>query len=118
MPAGNGTGPNGAGPMTGRGAGFCAGSGVPGYARSVAGGGRGRGMGLRQGFGGHAGRGMGMGFGRGRPCGGGYGISAIAAAPAPTREQQLEMLKNQAEHFENALVDLRKGIAEIESGNV
>ena len=32
MPAGDGTGPTGQGPMTGRGAGFCAGFGVPGYA--------------------------------------------------------------------------------------
>jgi len=32
MPAGDRTGPMGQGPMTGRGAGFCAGFGVPGYA--------------------------------------------------------------------------------------
>jgi len=38
MPAGDGRGPNGAGPMTGRGAGFCAGNSVPGYTA----GGRGR----------------------------------------------------------------------------
>jgi len=31
MPRGNGTGPAGMGPMTGRAAGFCAGFGVPGY---------------------------------------------------------------------------------------
>ncbi len=43
MPAGNGTGPMGAGPMTGRGAGFCAGFNQPGFA---SGGGFGRGMGF------------------------------------------------------------------------
>jgi len=31
MPAGDGTGPMGLGPMTGRAAGYCAGYGVPGY---------------------------------------------------------------------------------------
>ena len=53
MPRGDGTGPNGMGPMTGRAAGFCAGYNVPGYMNSV------------------AGRGFGMGFGRGRGFGGG-----------------------------------------------
>jgi len=77
MPAGNGTGPMGQGPMTGRSAGFCAGFGVPGYANRpgiggflsrfwpfgrfsqatpMAGFGRGRGRG----------RGFGRGGGRGR----------------------------------------------------
>ncbi len=32
MPRGDGTGPQGLGPMTGRGAGFCSGYDVPGYA--------------------------------------------------------------------------------------
>ncbi len=40
MPRGNGMGPRGCGPMTGRGAGFCAGYDVPGYAS-----GEGRGFG-------------------------------------------------------------------------
>ena len=34
MPAGDGTGPNGLGPMTGRSAGYCAGNAAPGYANS------------------------------------------------------------------------------------
>jgi len=38
MPFGNGTGPAGLGPMTGRAAGFCAGYPVPGYADPVGGG--------------------------------------------------------------------------------
>ena len=37
MPAGNGTGPAGLGPMTGRAAGFCAGYPVPGYMNPVGG---------------------------------------------------------------------------------
>jgi hypothetical protein len=46
MPRGDGTGPNGAGTMTGRGAGYCAGFSVPGFV----GGGRGRGMRLGKGL--------------------------------------------------------------------
>ena len=45
MPRGDGTGRMGMGPMTGRGAGFCAGFAVPGYANPI---------------------GYGFGFGRGR----------------------------------------------------
>lgn len=49
MPRGNGTGPSGMGSMTGRGAGFCAGSKTPGYMNPVPGRGmrfgRGRGLG-------------------------------------------------------------------------
>ena len=60
MPFGDGTGPRGLGPMTGRGAGYCAGYGQPGFAspmprRGWFGLGWGRGMG----------RGMGRGVGRG-----------------------------------------------------
>ncbi|MFP4258585.1 MAG: DUF5320 domain-containing protein, partial [Desulfovermiculus sp.] len=50
MPGGDRTGPMGMGPMTGRGAGFCAGMNQPGA--------------LTAGFG--RGRGFGRGFGRGR----------------------------------------------------
>jgi len=35
MPFGDGTGPRGLGPMTGRRAGFCAGFGVPGFANPI-----------------------------------------------------------------------------------
>ena len=47
MPGGDRTGPNGEGPMTGRGAGYCAGNNMGGYMprRSL---GRGRGRGLGQ----------------------------------------------------------------------
>lgn len=37
MPGGDGTGPMGMGPMTGRGAGYCAGNDVPGYANPLPG---------------------------------------------------------------------------------
>ena len=53
MPAGDGTGPVGQGPMTGRGLGYCAGFPMPGYAWGGPGrgfGGRGGGRGWRHGF--------------------------------------------------------------------
>jgi hypothetical protein len=50
MPAGDGTGPAGLGPMTGRAAGYCAGSPMPGYMNPMA----------------ARGWGMGRGWGRGR----------------------------------------------------
>ena len=65
MPRGNRTGPRGDGPMTGRGAGQCAGFDRPGYASSGTGRGYGREIGYGQGRGRGFGRGQGMGYGRG-----------------------------------------------------
>jgi hypothetical protein len=56
MPRGDRTGPTGLGPLTGRGAGFCAGFKVPGYANLIVG--------------------CGLGFGRGRM----YKIACLAGA--------------------------------------
>jgi|SRR5690554_2959342 len=71
MPRGDGTGPMGMGPMTGRAAGYCAGYAVPGFANPVPG----------YGFG------LGLGYGRGRGRAG-RGVyrwtrSAVPAYPAP-----------------------------------
>ena len=83
MPFGDGTGPIGMGPMTGRAAGFCAGYGRPGFASPMLGRGgvwgagmgfgRGWGMGRGMGFGRGWGMGRGLGIGRGRGIGLGYG---------------------------------------------
>jgi len=109
MPGGNGTGPAGAGPMTGRGMGFCAGYSVPGYANF--GGGRGMGMG----------RGLRMGMGRGRGFGQGFGWGGFAnpypAPQRPTAEQELEALKGQASYFENSLKEINQQIEELQKGN-
>jgi len=51
MPRGDGTGPLGLGPMTGRGAGYCAGYSVPGCMNPGIRFGRGLGLGFRRGFG-------------------------------------------------------------------
>ena len=60
MPRGDGTGPAGLGPMTGRAAGYCAGYPVPGFMNPIPG--YGLGMAWRRGFGGGFGRGFGRGF--------------------------------------------------------
>jgi hypothetical protein len=126
MPGGDGTGPAGMGPMTGRAAGFCAGYQVPGYANPIPG--RGFGFGRGRGFG--FGRGLGLGFRGGRGGGGYMGVPyaapaypyAGAVAPyatpygvGPTREQETDMLKGQAEYFEDALEGIKKRIAELEA---
>jgi len=62
MPRGDRTGPMGAGPMTGRGAGYCAGYSAPGYVNPIPP----RSGGFGYGHGGWGrGRGWGRGFGRG-----------------------------------------------------
>lgn len=125
MPRGDRTGPMGMGAKTGRAAGYCAGSGMPGYANPV------------------AGRGFGMGFGRGRGAwgcgfgGGGrgrrnmfyatglpgwmrfsgdtapYGYPTTFQKPDPKLERQT--LKNQAEALQSELDVIKKRLAEMES---
>ena len=81
MPFGDGTGPMGLGSMTGRGAGFCAGFGSPGFASPMPGYSQPYGYsGLAPtwprwgyGFGRGFGHGFGRGFGRGWPRWGSYG---------------------------------------------
>jgi hypothetical protein len=110
------------GPMTGRGAGFCAGYGVPGYMNPV--GGRGFGYG-----GGGRGRGGGRGWrhqfwATGLPgwARGGYGYgpwggpaAPFAAPAAPTAQQELDALKQQAAYFKDALDDIQKRIGELQA---
>lgn len=116
MPAGDGTGPVGQGPMTGRGLGFCAGYSMPGYAW----GGPGRG------FGGHGGGGRGwrnrfwatgltgwQRAGFGAPFA--YGQPMPAPAATVTAEQELGALRAQAQQFEVALENIQKRIDELAS---
>ena len=114
MPRGDGTGPAGMGPMTGRSAGLCAGYSVPGYINSVGG----------RGF---RGRGRGGGWGRrnwfyatGLPGWerAGYGLPAYGGSPvAPglTAQQELDGLKGQAEYLEDSLDGIKKRIEELEN---
>ena len=116
MPGGDGTGPAGMGPMTGRAAGYCAGYPVPGFMNPIPG---------------YAGRGRGFGWGRGRGAApwayGAYGSPAYGASPygppgyaatpfgwpQPTPEQETDMLKQQAELLQQQLDAIQKRVEEL-----
>lgn len=112
MPAGNGTGPLGYGPRTGRAAGYCAGFGRPGFmtpgpGRGTGFGFRGRGGGRRRGFWCAPWAGPAPGFwARGAPA---------AEFVGPTRRQEREMLQGQIESMENALSELKQRMSELEA---
>jgi len=117
MPRGDRTGPMGMGPMTGRGAGYCAGYNMPGYANSF--GGRGYGAGFAAGWGrGRGGGGWGWRnqyYATGMPGWARYGGYAPAwgAGPQPTQEQEGEYLKQQAELLKSQLDEINKRIEEL-----
>ena len=121
MPGGDRTGPSGMGPRTGRVAGYCGGSGMPGGANP------------------NIGRGFGMGAGRGRGTwsrgagGGGRGWRnifhatgltgwmrsgrSVAPFKAPTPELEKEALMNQAETLQSELDLIKKRLGEIDKGS-
>jgi hypothetical protein len=111
MPFGDGTGPAGAGPMTGRGVGFCAGFNAPGSMNG--GGGRGKRF-----FGG--GRG-GSGFGRGFRAYNGigrqrfYNNQSFANENYDDPEAEKNYLKNQAEYLKESLDSISKRLEKLES---
>ena len=123
MPRGDGTGPAGMGPMTGRAAGYCAGYPVPGFMNPVGGRGfwgrgRGGGRGRRNwyyatGLPGWARAGLGY------PAWGGvvnpHAPPAEPVAPEMTAEQELYGLKQQAEYFQNALGDINERIEQLKA---
>ena len=119
MPRGNRTGPAGLGPMTGRGAGFCACYAMPGYANGAMG----------RGF---SDRGGGGGFGRGRGyrnmywttgmpgwARGGFPTRELAAYPSPAVEfspaQEANALKDQVKYMQDSINVLNERIKELES---
>ena len=94
MPRGNGTGPEGIGPMTGRGLGFCAGYDFPGYMQG--------GFGRRRGaYGGYPGYGRGMRRGGGYP---GYG----PGGGFRFRREPVYWQEPQAGSYENETVFLKE----------
>ena len=105
----------GMGPMTGRAAGYCAGSTAPGFASQMPGrgfgGGFGRGRGAGAGF--RGGRAWGMPRGFGAPFG--FGAQAAPYGVAPGGITQVEALKARARYFEDALEDLKEQIAALEA---
>jgi len=106
MPGGDGTGPGGMGPMTGRAAGYCAGYSVPGYMNPIVGRGR---------------FGYGLGLGRGRGRGRGFGLQGAAYggdypyAPEITSQQETDMLKEQSKAITEELEAINKRISELKS---
>jgi hypothetical protein len=119
MPGGDRTGPWGAGPRTGRSAGYCAGYGMPGYANPVGGRGLGRGWGF--GYGPGFGRG---GYGRGwrhRYLATGipgrmmdFGYPPAYAYPGYEGGDERSFLMQQAEYFKAALDDINKRLDKLQ----
>jgi len=139
MPGGDGTGPAGMGPMTGRAAGYCAGFPVPGYMNPIPGRGfwgwgrGGGGWGRRNWFYatglpgwqraamGYPAYGgavpyapYGTPFGGAGPYGAPYGTPS-GFGPAMTNQQQIDALKGQAEYLEDALAGIKKRIEELQA---
>lgn len=126
MPRGDKRGPEGAGQMTGRALGYCAGNDQPGFTANAAP--QGAGRGFRNGAG--CGPGYGRGFGRGRRMG--YGRSFLAArgrgayAPAAadeeknfdnqeSRDREITRLENLANTLAGELEIVKKQIAELKN---
>ncbi len=115
MPWGDGTGPVGMGPMTGRAGGYCAGFNMPGFANPVPG----RGFGF--------GRGRGRGFGRGLGMRRGFGWGAMpyrgfapqyAPAPDPyaqiSADQERQMLQQEANVLRESLSNIEQRLKDLE----
>jgi len=118
MPGGDGSGPMGMGPMTGRAAGYCAGFAAPGFMNPAGGFGR-AGFGRGAGFGG-GGRGWRNRFyATGIPGGMMPGYAPAwggMAGPVaePSREVQTQALKQQADFLEKSLAEVRERLSELE----
>lgn len=111
MPGGDGTGPQGAGAMTGRATGYCAGNSAPGYTNPVRRYGRG------------FGRGWGRAYCRGRGFGRGwytYTPAVIPQAVAPATqpllpEQEVQALENYHQTLTADKADLEHEIEEVKA---
>jgi Spy/CpxP family protein refolding chaperone len=116
MPRGDGTGPMEMGPMTGHGAGLCAGRGIAGFASSGQGLGFGRGRG-GQGRGGRGRRNMFHATGLTGWQRAAMGDTAATGSDAdiPTKQQEVEALKQQATSLAEMLDGIRQRIDKIES---
>ena len=121
MPRGDRTGPGSMGPMTGRGMGHCAGYDAPGYANPAPGFGRGRGRGWWGGGPGWGGGGRGWRhryYATGLPRWARYDYPPPWAygpyGPALTEEQEVELLKDQAEALKGDLEAITQRLEELE----
>ncbi len=103
MPWGDRTGPNGAGPKTGRGLGFCNGYAAGGYANNFYR--RGLGFGRGAGFG----RGFGFGARRGFNAGYGYGYQPFPAS----KEDEKNLIETEIDRLTNTIDNLKKRLNEL-----
>ncbi len=123
MPGGNGTGPEGLGPKTGRGAGYCAGNSGPGYINLAPG----RGFGFRHGsWGGYGGRGYrNWYYATGAPGWSRFtqGLPSWKKMPyygsqfyeqEVTPQQEVGMLKEQSKFLKKELENIQKRIGTLE----
>jgi len=105
MPAGDRTGSMGQGPRSGRGLGYCSGFDSPGYAKRQ-GGAMGRGFGF--------GRGHGRGIGRGKGYGRGWDVQASPWANTTSKEDEIKLLKSQADELKRTQTNIEKRLTELE----
>jgi len=114
MPGGDRTGPLGYGPMTGRGAGYCAGYTAPGYANAAFGRGRGFGGGGRGRRAMYHATGL-PGWARSYPVNPALPGFTPYGYPAPsTPESEIAALRSQADFFQNQVASLNERIRELE----
>jgi len=112
MPRGDRTGPDGRGPMTGRGTGCCAGFPVPGFQNPGVGG-----FGVGRGFGRGFGRVFGRGFGRGVGFRGAYGGYGYGYESMPTQDvDEKSALKSQADYLKDSLEKVNQRLKELDDG--
>ena len=104
MPFGDGTGPRGFGPMTGRGMGICAGFGRPGFTNFIPGRGVGRGWRTPYGY----------------PYAGGYGAATPymgysygSPGGAIPKEEEIRTLEDQARAMEGDLNAIRQRLEQL-----
>ncbi|MGC8645728.1 MAG: DUF5320 domain-containing protein [Thermoplasmata archaeon] len=111
MPYGDGTGPNGLGPRTGRAAGFCGGYNVPGFMNNAV-----PRLGLGRGFFGGRFYGGRRFYGRGFYHGPYYGNN-VAAPPASdvnlSREEQVKILEEELKDLEQEKERIEKRLKEL-----
>jgi len=102
MPRGDRSGPNGFGPRTGRGLGYCSGYSTPGYLTDI-------GMGWGRGYGGGRGYGRGRGFGLGWNAYPPVNYPPIYPAPVSYDEEAYtKNLENQVKYLEDSLKAIKE----------
>jgi hypothetical protein len=110
MPRGDGTGPLGQGPLSGRGAGYCAGYAAPGFASRPAYGRGGPPGGMGAGFGGGHGH-------RNRFYATGVPFSAYAPGPGPLmgRDEEISLLTSEAERMRSVLETIDQRLEQLKA---